>query len=1312
MSDERAQRLHEAIALRKAAARSRSVELPLRPADEPSHASELQRSLWLAHQIDPTSPAYNLVSAFRIHGAVDVSRLETAFNRVVSRHRLLRSTFRAEHDQLHQVVHAHVPLEVSRDTALDDAIAEARKPFDLEHGPLVRLRYVDEGRARWLLLVLHHIVADEKSLGSLWSEIQDAYDARATSAPRAQYDDFVYWRTRGSGRVDVDAELSFWRERLEPLPDDLVLPFEASGGDTRGARGRLVLRPIRTDVDARIRELAAATGTTPFVVYAFAFRLLLHRYTGGQRVAFATPVSTRSHPGTANMIGYFVNPVVVATPMNEAQSVESALIEFGRDMKEALAHASLPFQTLAEALSPPRQRDRHPVFQTMFVYQEASAPISIGGAQLEPTTLDLGASKFDLTLFVTQGGELAVEYSTERFDDVWMESVLDHYETLIEHLPEEPMRPTSAVSMLHAEEQDTLRALAQGPELVASGMPPWPRRALEHDPSAHAVSCGGVRLSYGEVSSGARRIAGALDARGIEPGDRVGLFLDRSPDLVTGVLGCHGVGAAYVPLDPAYPESRNRDVLDDAGVTAVLTTSALTGRLPRGDWVTIAVDEDAASLSGTFPVDVAPESPAYLLYTSGSTGRPKGVVVTHGNLWASTAARLQFYGETPERFLLVPSLAFDSSVAGLFWMLAGGGALVIPTDEEARDARRLADLIAKERVTSLLCVPSLYAQLLQAGPDLLTSLESAIVAGEACPPRLVGDHFDTVPHARLFNEYGPTEATVWASVHEMTFQDRDGPVSIGRPIPGVRVDILDALERPVPPGIPGQAFITGPTVADGYWQRPDLTAERFTGVGRYRTGDRMAWTRDGSLLFLGREDEQIKLRGFRIEPGEVESALVESPSIEDAAVVAHGVDAKRLVAFVRAPRGVPEDWRESLEARLPAHMIPSRLVALTELPHLPNGKVDRHRLAVWPLEPEPRAREASRILTTREETLVSLWEGLLGRDGVGLTDNFFELGGHSLLVVEMAMAIERDFGVRLSPADIFENPTVESLSRRMETRGAAGEPYAHLFPIQPTGRGTPVVFAVPHFFTQMLASRFRGERPVYGLRGVSLRPEGNRGRWRTMTDLGEDLVDEIARRFPDGDFILGGYSFGASMAVEAVRIMEAREMPVRRLLLIAPMAMDFYRIGPVQVQLDGLRKPVRELSPSEAMRLYAQSNHPFTRRPYRRVWRWLGIEPYRRLMCAVGRLKAMAGQPRTPRILHADIRVERFRLHAGYRPGIVTTPTVVFNAREPETDAAATWRPYFAGPYTVVETPDPHLDGASVDAARDVILRYLTDLDS
>ena len=1339
--NDRATLLAQAIRLKRAAAVSRTTDIPRRPSSEPVRISEMQRSLWLAHQLDRRSPAYHLASAFRVHGAVDVSRLERALNEVVSRHRVLLSTFVAHRGTVLQTVHTHSPLvvdvlEVEEGQASAAAVDAACQPFDLEAGPLIRLLLIEDGAGgeRIVLLVLHHILVDERSLERLWAELAEAYDDRLTAVEGAvQFDDYLHWLQERDPKERVE-EIEYWRRQLEPLPQDLSLPFEKTDAAAGGAPGRFLARSLDPSLQTAVHGLAAAVGATPFMVYAFAFRLLLQRYTDGAHVAFATPVSTRSHHDTAGMIGYFTNPVVISTVIDEDQSVDAACRDFSLVMRDALSHASVPFEILAEELSAPRGRDRHPIFQAMFVHQEKNSPPDLGAARLEEVALDLGASKFDVTLFVTEGENspyLAVEYRSDRFDGMWIDRLLEHFEKLLEQLPADLERSTGEVPMMSTTEHTMVMASACGAEFDASESALLPQRVFDQArrvPQSPAVTCGGVCLTYGELESTVRSIAHELSARGVGAGDRVGIFLDRSSLLVAGILGTHRAGAAYVPLDPDYPEARNRGVLEDADVAAVLTISALRGRLPSGRWVEIDVEGlDRAGAGPETSADFAPESPAYLLYTSGSTGRPKGVVVNHANLRSSTQARFLVYETPPGRFLLVPSVAFDSSVAGIFWTLAAGGTLVIPTDDQVRDPRRLTGLIADEGVTSLLCVPSLYAQMLGVGAENLQCLEFAIVAGESCSARLVEEHFRELPHVRLFNEYGPTEATVWATEYEMTVDDAARPVAIGRPIPGVRVDVVDSRGRPVAVGVPGQAWIQGPTVAEGYWRRPDLTADRFhpgdeTGQRRYRTGDRMARTIDGRLMFLGREDEQIKLRGYRIEPGEVEASILELTGVEEAAVVARSAAAgavtasdhggSTLVAFLRAAHaGLPANWRRDLAARLPNHMIPSRVVELSELPRLPNGKIDRQQLRDMELDPEIAVQQAGPVPSPREQVLLSLWEGLLGRTGVAATDNFFELGGHSLLVVEMTVAIEQDFEVVLSAADVFENPTVRELAEKIEQHGGSeSTPYDHLFPIQPAGRGAPFIVAVPHFFTQMFAARFRGERPVYGLRGVGLRAEGNLGRWATMRDLGDDLVAEIQRRFPDETCFIGGYSFGASMAIETVRLMEERGIPVEGLYLIAPMPLNFYSLGPFRLQIDDLRRPVSELSGREALDLYARANHPLTRRPYQRAWRWLAIEPWRRLLCGIGRLRRLAGLPLTERISYADVRVDRFRLHANYRPGALRTPTVIFNAAEPTTDAAATWRRFFEGPLAVHPIPDPHLGEDSAQKARLEILRHLSDL--
>ncbi len=1305
--EQRAEALRRAIRLKREATRGARSEggFPRRPPEVTPLLGDLQRSLWLLHQVDPTSPAYHLVSAFRLSAPVDTNHLEKALNEVLRRHAILRSTFEPVDGEVRQVIHERRSLTVTVLDAADaeqSATVEASRPFDLHSGPLVRMTLVRAPDEVLLVLVMHHIVADERSLEVFWRDFATAYagaDLQHSEAP--QYDDFVVARSRRPPSI-TERDLAFWKERLHPLPEDCTLPFERATAPDGPARGQLMREVLGGELALHVRQWAAREGTTPFAVYAVAFRLLLARYLPEQHVAFATPVTTRDHVDTLDMIGYFLNPMIVAERVDETKSVRLALHEFADALRELRQHAGVPFPELVEHLDPPRTPGRHPLFQVMFVYQRRNPTISLGTSDLDPIELDLGESKFDLTLFVTEdsdGAELGVEYRTDRFDAAYIERMLGHYATLLSGMTSSPEMPCADLPLLTSREANRAHSLGQG-EPIESMAPLLVRRILSvasDAPDALAVVSGSVEWTYGQLARAALRVSGHLMERGLGPGDRVGLFVDRSPWMLAGILGSAWAGVAYVPLDPGYPVTRNAAILTDAAVSAVLTTRALESQLPTGGATAVCMD----SLS-QWPANrdelpsLDPDHAVYVLYTSGSTGRPKGVVVTHGNLTTSTLARFAFYDAPPARFLLLPSVAFDSSVAGIYWTFAAGGALVVPTDGVAADARELAKLVMAEKVTQLLCVPSLYLQLLGFGGDQLTSLQAAIVAGERCPPSLASEHFRCLPSTRLFNEYGPTEATVWATVHELRPGRESGPIPIGRPIPGIRVAVEDTKGRPLPPGMPGEAVVYGPTVARGYWNQPDLTAQRFgTGPGGtrfYRTGDRVYWTEEGHLRFLGREDDQLKLHGFRIEPGDVEAALGEHPNIAEAVVVARSTgtatgvggvpdDPRRLVAFLRSTQETDVGrWREFVANRLPAYMVPAHFVRVSELPRLPNGKVDRDSLVTRELSAGHERTPSAEPQSDLERTLLALWEGLLGTTGIGVTDNFFELGGHSLLVVEMAAAIGRDFGVEVSPAEVFQHPTLRELAHRVNERrrpGLAG--YQHLFPLQPTGSGSPFIVAVPHFFSGMFASRFRGERPVYGLRGVSLRSDGNAGRWRTMADLGRELVAEVRQRFPDRGFVVAGYSFGASMAFETVRLMEQAGVPVERLYLLTPMPLH--------------RAPTSGPVWSRARQAFL-------------------VRPWRRVLTELGRVRRVRGLPLTPRMLHADVRAERFRLHARYRPGVIRTPTVFFDPDTPDSSVVEGWRPHFEGPLTVVSIPDPHLGEPRISQAKEAILGALAALEA
>lgn len=1326
--------------------------VPRRPADRPAVLGSLQRGLWLAHRLDPDSAAYHLVGAFRVHGALDVARLGEALSTVVSRHRILRSTFRPSGETVHQDIADPAPVPIRRIRAAPGearaaAVRFAREPFDLETGPLVRAASVEEpdDGERLFLLVLPHLLADERSLEILWGELAVAWEGGLGPAPEIQLDDWNATEARSAADREAErrAAIDAWRARLDPLPSSLRLlferPLEGRPPETAGPRprGRLFVHLPAAPTATALRDLAARAGSTPFAVGAFAFRILLDRWTQGRSAAFATPVSRRTHPATAEMVGYLLDPVVVTARVDEDLPALEALRQFDRELRETLAAPAVPFAELVEALRAPRTAGRPPLVQAMFVLREPGSTPRLGEAVLEPLDLDLGESKLDLTLFLTvrdSGVELAIEFRTDLFEEASIRALLEQAGALLAGLVESPGRSEAELTLVPADVRDRLATFSRGPALEGADPRLLPERisaVLRERPDAVAVVAGGVERTRADLDGVARRVAGTLAEAGIGRGDRVALFLPRSADLIAALVGVQRSGAAYVPLDPGYPPERNRLVLEDAEVAAVVTATAVGDRLPKGGWHRIDVERggvsdasDSAAADRPVIDSVRAEDPAYLLFTSGSTGRPKGVVVDHGNLRASNEARLAFYGERgvePRRFLLIPSVAFDSSVVGIFWMLAGGGALVIPSDSEARDPRALVRRVRDDRVDGLLCVPSLWSAMLAADPDALVGLRVAIAAGEVCPRRLVGEHFRRLPDTRLFNEYGPTECTVWATVAELGPVDAgaDGPISIGNPIPGVVVDVLDDRGRRVPEEMPGAAFVAGPTVARGYWRRDDETAERFdrdprTAAPRYRTGDRMAWRRDGALLFLGREDEQVQLRGLRVEPAEIEAAVLDVDGVAEVAAVVRplgGPDRPEgIVAFVRTDGVVDPEWTAVVGRRLPEAMVPSRLVVVDDLPRLPNGKVDREALASRELRAEAPSSETEtvRIPSLIESGLVSLWEGLLGTTGLGLHDNFFRIGGHSLLAVELATAIERDIGEPIEPADVFAHPTVEGLARRIEAGAERSGPrWQHLFPLQPGGEGDPMVVAIPHFFAETFARRFRGERPVVGLRGIGLRPEGNLGRWKTLEELAEESADEIESRFPRRDCLLAGYSFGASMAVEVARVLESRGRAVHRLIPIAPMPLDLVDVGPLRLQLPGLDRPAADLAPGRALATWVAGLPPWRRSTWQRIWRRTAVEARRRAVCAVGRRLRSRGRPLSHEILWADVRVDRFRLHARYRPAPLAVPTTFLDPEDAGGSAFGTWRDVFTGPVEVVEVPDPHGDDTAVERAKAVLREVL-----
>ncbi|MBP2319885.1 amino acid adenylation domain-containing protein/non-ribosomal peptide synthase protein (TIGR01720 family) [Kibdelosporangium banguiense] len=1000
-----------------------SDRIPPADRDHPLPLSFPQQRLWFLNDFQPGGSAYNSALALRLTGQLDVPALTAALQELHARHESLRTTFDEVDGKGVQVVHPTHELLVAivhlnRPDELDGVLFdEYSRPFDLRQGPLARALMVRVAADEHvLLLTAHHIVTDGWSMGVLTDELSTLYGAAVRhediSLPPValQYADFAAWqRNRLAGDALAD-QLGYWKQRLAGI-SPLDLPTDRPRPPVRTSAGAIHQCTLTAELTGKLNELARSVNTTLFTVLTAAFQALLARYTGKDDIAVGTVSSGRNRPELNRLVGFFVNTVVLRSRVDKSRSFADLLHQVKHTVLDAFAYDEVPFEQLVNAIQPDRDASRNPLFDVMVLLQNTQRKLpEFDGLEVEPVGVARQTAIFDLTAEFQEYGTVltgSFEYNTDLFDAATIQRLSDHLAVLLDAVAHDPDQRIAELPILTQAERRQLEAWNDTDRDIApTTFSELVEAQVARTPDAPALLFDGASISYAELNARANRLARKLVERGAGPERIVAVVLPRSIEIIVAELAVAKSGAAFLPVDPAYPQARIDFMLSDADPVIVLTTDDA-----------IDVDGDDTNLA----VDRCPQHPAYVIYTSGSTGQPKGVVVTHAGLASFSAAECAHFDVSPgDRVLEFSSPSFDASVLELCMSLPVGASLVVPPPGPLL-GDQLVQVLVDNKVTHALIPPAAMATV----PDVsLPDFRCLIVGGDACSAELVTRWSQG---RRMINAYGPTESTVVSTWSDAL--SPDGTPPIGRPIWNTRAHVLDGHLRPVPVGVVGELYVSGGGLARGYLNRPGLTASRFVAnpfggdTRMYRTGDLVKWTTRGELEFLGRVDEQVKIRGFRIELGEVEAALRAHPTVDDAvAIVRTDNGHKRLVAYT-VP-AVPGDIRDFLVKSVPEYMIPAVFMALDALPVSPNGKVDRRQL------PAPEASRETGFVAPEgpiETALAKIWADVLGLPEVGVQDSFFELGGDSILSIQV-VAKARQAGLRLTSRDIFLHQTIAELA--------------------------------------------------------------------------------------------------------------------------------------------------------------------------------------------------------------------------------------------------------------------------------------------
>jgi len=1058
--------------LKEAAQASRLLPPPIERASRAQNLplSFAQMRLWLLEQMEPGTAAYNIQSNFLLKGELNLQVFERTLSEMVRRHEALRTYFVTLDGQPVQKIAEPEPFHFSvidlqglSETAwLQEAkrlaLLDAKQPFDLRKAPLIRATLLRRSaHEHAVLFSVHHIVFDDWSLGVFQHELTELYAAflqnRQSPLPQLpiQYADYAVWQRNWLQGEALQTQLDYWKEKLKGGLPILELPADRPRPSVQTHNGSSASLLLSPDLTEKLNALSRGEGVTLFVTLMAAFQVLLLRYTGQEDLLVGAPIANRNREEIEGLIGFFVNTLVMRSDLSGDPTFRELLRRVQDTALGAYAHQDLPFEKLVQELNPERDLSRSPILQVLFSFLNTpTQPVALPGLEVVRAAGEGGASKVDLSLYaieVPEGISCAIEYNTDLFNPDRIQRMLQHLQVLLEGMVRDPGQRLSEFAIMTDEERH--RLLVDWNQTHVDFADHITLHELfeaqaQKTPEAVAVEFEGNHLLYRELNERANQLARHLKGLGVGPDSLVGLFHERSLNMMVALLGILKASGAYVPLDPSFPEERLSYMVENSGMRVLITQSSLDGLLPArpqsvvrldSDWKEIA-KLDAGRLT---EASATPSNLAYVLYTSGSTGKPKGVEIEHASIVNLLLSMQREPGFTESDILLaVTTLSFDISALELYLPLISGGRVVIASRDDTHDPVRLMQRMDESRCTVMQATPTTWRALIHAGWNVSANLK-VLCGGESFSPDFAGKLKSRC--AEMWNVYGPTETTVWSTLCKIS--SVDGPISIGKPIANTEVFVLDAKYNPLPSGVPGELYIGGAGVARGYLNRAELTNERFIespfkpNARLYRTGDLARWLPNGQLECLGRADHQVKIRGFRIELDEVEAILSRHAAVRQCVIVASEEQSgeKKLIAYYEAQlkeQPAVSDLREHMKNKLPDYMIPTLWVALPSMPLTPNGKVDRKAL---PHVEQQRLAPSSSPVAPRTETeniLARIWAEVLGTQEMGVHDDFFELGGHSLLAVNLIGEVERIFGIRFPLLSLFNAPTIAQFSEVIE----------------------------------------------------------------------------------------------------------------------------------------------------------------------------------------------------------------------------------------------------------------------------------------